>query len=100
MKEIFVLPSDIDVLNDLYGELGFFEKSPSINKKDVGFFIRNFSVDSVHLFENNIIVTGTPCRKGVQIISIPKTNLAKNTDYAVRLVTNDLYEIDADVLKN
>ncbi|AEY65477.1 hypothetical protein [Clostridium sp. BNL1100] len=100
MKEIFVLPSDTDVLDDLYGELGFFEKRPSINKKNAGFFIKNFSVDSIHLFENNIIVTGTPCRKGVQIISIPKTTLAKNTDFAVRLVTKDLCEIDADVLKN
>ncbi len=100
MKEIFVLPSDSDVVNDLYGELGFFEKSPAISKKNTGFFIRNFSVDSVHLFENNIIVTGTPCRKGVQILSIPKTRLPQKTDIAVRLVTKDLCEIDADVLKN
>ncbi len=100
MKEIFVLPSDSDVVSDLYGELGFFEKSPAISKKNAGLFIRNFSVDSVHLFENNIIVTGTPCRKGVQIISIPKAGLPQKTDIAVRLVTKDLCEIDADVLKN
>ncbi len=100
MKKVFALPSDIDVLKDLYGELGFFEKSPSISKNNAGFLIKNFSVDSVHLYENNIIINGTPCRKGVQIISIPKASLAKNTDFAVRLVTKDLCEIDADVLKN
>ncbi len=100
MKEIFVLPSDSDVVSDLYGELGFFEKNPSISKNNAGLFIKNFSVDSVHLFENNIIVTGTPCRKGVQIISIPKAGLPQNTDIAVRLVTKDLCEIDADLLKN
>ncbi|ACL75808.1 hypothetical protein [Ruminiclostridium cellulolyticum] len=100
MKEIFVLPSDSDVVNDLYGELGFFEKSPVISKKNTGLFIKNFSVDSVHLYENNIIVTGIPCRNGVQIISIPKAGLPKKADIAVRLVTKDLCEIDADVLKN
>lgn len=100
MKKLFVLPSDSNLADDLYGELGFFEKSPTIDKKNVGLFIKNFSVASMNLFDDNILVTGTPCRTGAQIISLPKASLVKNKDYAVRLVTKDHYELDADVLKN
>jgi hypothetical protein len=100
MKKIFALPSNPGVLSDLYGELGFFEKCPSIGKSRVGVFIKDFSVDSVSLYEDSILVSGTPSRTGVEIISLPKNNLTRNKDYAVRLITKDLCEIDVDLLKN
>jgi len=100
MKKLFVLQSDKDVANDLCGELGFFEEYPSIKENQVGLLINNFSVSNVSLFEDNILVAGTPSRTGIQVVSIEKTNLTNYNEYAVRLVTKDLCELDIDVIKN
>ncbi|MHB8064037.1 MAG: hypothetical protein ACYDG2_15650 [Ruminiclostridium sp.] len=100
MKKLFVLPSDEEVSNDLCGELGFFEEYPSIKKNQVGLLINNFTVSNVSLFEDNILVSGTPSRTGIQVVSIEKTNLTNYKEYAVRLVTKDLCELDIDVIKN
>jgi len=99
MKKLFVLPSDKAVAYDLCGELGFFEKNISIKKDQVGMLINNFSVSNVSIFEDNILVTGTPSRTGIQVVSIAKTNLINYKEYAVRLVTKDLCELDIDVIK-
>lgn len=100
MKKLFVLPADKAVVNDLCGELGFFEEYPSIKKEQVGLLINNFSVSNVSLFEDNVLVAGTPARTGIQVISMGKTNLTNYKEYAVRLVTKDLCELDIDVIKN
>ncbi|HEY5583632.1 MAG TPA: hypothetical protein VIK78_03970 [Ruminiclostridium sp.] len=100
MKKLFVLPSNKDVAYDLCCELGFFEKYSDIGKDQVGLLINNFTVSDVSMFEDNILVTGTPSRAGMQIVSISKPNLTKYKEYAVRLVTKDLCEFDADVIKN
>jgi len=100
MKKLFVLPSYKDVAYDLYGELGFFEEYPSIKNDYVGLLINNFSVSNISLFEDNVLVAGTPTRTGIQVVSIEKTNLKKYNEYAVRLVTKDLCELDIDVIKN
>ncbi len=98
MKKLFVLPSDRDIANDLCGELGFFEKRPQIEKGETGLLVYNFSVQSVRVYENNIIVSGIPSRSGVQVVNIPKSNLSGYNEYAVRLLTKDLCELDLDVL--
>jgi hypothetical protein len=100
MKKLFVLPSDKDVSNDLCGELGFFGKYADVGKNQAGFLITNFSVSNISIFEDNIFLTGTPSRDGLQIVSITKTNLTEYPEYAVRLVTKDSCELDVDVLKN
>lgn len=100
MRKLFVLPSDKDVAYDLCGELGFFDEYKTIKKNQVGLLINNFSVSNISIFENNILVLGTPSRAGLQVVSITKTNLTKYNEYAVRLVTKDLCEIDIDVIKN
>jgi hypothetical protein len=100
MKKLFVLPSDNAVANDLCGELGFFEEYPSIKENQVGLLINNFSVTNISIFEDNILLSGTPCRTGIQVISIQKTNLTNYKEYAARLVTKDLCELDVDVIKN
>ncbi len=100
MRKLFVLPSDKEVAYDLCGELGFFDEYKTINKDQVGLLINNFLVSNISLFEDNILVTGTPSRNGIQVVSITKTNLTKYKEYAVRLVTKDLCEFDIDVIKN
>ncbi len=100
MKELFVLPSDKEIANDLCGELGFFKECPVIKSSQVGLLINNFTVSKISLYENNILVEGAPSRAGIQIVSIAKTNLTKYKEYSVRLVTKDLCELDIDVYKN
>jgi hypothetical protein len=100
MKKLFVLPSDKEVAYDLCGELGFFQKYSTIKNNEIGLLINNFSVSDISLYEDNILMVGTPSRTGIQIISIEKTNLTDYKEYAVRLVTKDLCELDIDVIKN
>lgn len=100
MKKLFVLPSDTEIANDLCGELGFFEKYPSINKDQVGLLVNNFSVRNISTYENNVLLEGIPSRTGLQIVGIPKKSLTAYKEYAVRLVTSDSCEIDSDVIKN
>lgn len=100
MKRIFVLPENKEVTNDLCGELGFFDKFPSAEKNQVAFMVNNFIVQSIGIYDDNIMVTGVPSRTGMHVIAIPKNKLIKNTEYALRLVTKDECEIDVDVIKN
>jgi hypothetical protein len=100
MKKLFVLPSDTAVRNDLFGELGFFEEYPSIKSDQTGLLIYNFLVSNISIFDNNILVEGTPSRTGLQLVSIPKVKLTDYKQYAVRLVTKDLCELDIDILDN
>ena len=100
MKKLFVLSSDKDVAFDLCAELGFFEEYPPIDKNQVGLLINNFSVSKAQLFEDNILLSGSPSRTGIQIVCLDKDNLKKHKEYAVRLVTKDLCELDVDVIKN
>lgn len=100
MKKLFVLSSDEYIAFDLCAELGFFEKYPTISDEQVGLLVHNFTVSKVSLFEDNILLTGTPSRTGIQIVNIEKSKLKRHKDYAVRLVTTDFCEIDIDVIKN
>lgn len=98
MKRLFVLPSDKEVASDLCGELGFFEDFPESRKDQITMLVYNFSVDQARIYENNILLTGTPSRYGAQVVNIPKSKLDINQEYAVRLVTRDSCEIDLDVI--
>lgn len=100
MKKLFVLSSDEDVAFDLCAELGFFEEYPAISKDQVGLLVNNFTVSKAHIFEDNILLSGIPSRTGLQIVCLEKDKLKKHTEYAVRLVTKDLCEIDVDVIRN
>lgn len=100
MKKLFVFSSDEYLSFDLCAELGFFEEYPKISDDQVGLLVYNFNVSKVSLFENNILLTGTPSRAGIQIVNIAKNTLKRHKDYAVRLVTTDFCEIDIDVIKN
>ncbi len=100
MKKLFVLSSDKDVAFDLCAELGFFEEYPAIDKNHIGLLINNFSVSKAQIFEDNILLSGSPSRTGIQIVCLEKDNLKKHKEYAVRLVTKDLCELDVDVIKN
>ncbi len=98
MKKLFVLSSNEDIAFDLCGELGFFEEYPAISKEQVGLLVCNFSVAKARLFDDNILLSGSPSRTGIQIVCLEKDKLKKHKEYAVRLVTKDLCEIDADVI--
>lgn len=100
MKKLFVLSSDKDVAFDLCAELGFFEEFPDISENQVGLLVSNFSVSAAHIFEDNILLSGSPSRTGIQVVGLDKEKLKKHKEYAVRLVTKDLCEIDVDVIKN
>jgi hypothetical protein len=98
MKKLFVLPEDTSIRNDLYGELGLFGELPSIKPEQTGLLVYNFSVSGVSMYDNNVLVEGIPSRTGLQLVSIPNTNLSKYKQYAARLVTKDLCELDIDII--
>lgn len=99
MKKLFVLSSDEEIAFDLCAELGFFEQYPEISNDNVGLLINNFTVSKVGKFEDNVLLIGSPSRTGVQVICISKSDLKNYKEYAVRLVTRDLCELDEDVIK-
>lgn len=100
MKRVFVLPEDADVAYDLCGELGFFQSYPKIEKDKIAILVNNFIVNKVDTYEDNVLIQGIPSRTGMQVVVIPKSKLLSNTEYTVRLVTDDENEIDIDVIKN
>lgn len=100
MKRLYVLPTDKDVTSDMLGELGFFEKFSGISKEQTGFVVKNFVIKNISIYEDNILLKGTPTRTGLQIVGIDLNNLTDYKEYAVRLVTTDACEIDSDVYKN
>lgn len=100
MKRVYALSPDKEIASDLLGELGFFEKFSGVAKDQTGIVVKNFVVKSAGIYEDSILLEGTPARIGMQIIGIDKKNLAGSKEYAVRLVTSDACEIDTDVLKN
>jgi|GEM_PF-1493830 len=98
MKRAYVLPPNKEVAADLLGELGFFEKFSGVPENQAGIAVKNFSVSEAGIFEDNILLVGTPARTGMQIVGIDKKNLAGLKEYTVRLVTSDACEIDSDIL--
>jgi len=100
MKRVFVLPNDKEVSADLLGELGFFEKYKEIPKEQTGIAVSNFNINKAYIYEDSILLVGTPSRTGMEIIGIDRNNLNGYNEFAVRLVTPDACEIDSDILKN
>lgn len=99
MKWAYVLPPNKEVTADLLGELGFFEKFSGVPENQTGIAVKNFTVSKAGIFEDNILLVGTPARAGMQIVGIDKKNLTGLKEYTVRLVTSDACEIDSDILK-
>ena len=99
MKRVYVLPNDKEVSVDLLGELGFFEKVDEIPKEQTGIAVSKFNIKKVCIYEDSILLIGTPTRAGMEIVGIDIKNLKGYNEFAVRLITLDACEIDSDILK-
>lgn len=98
LHTLFSLPSNPDRRSDFLGRLGFFEKYRTISDDEVGLLIYHFTVHEVIKYNNQIIMTGVPTRKGVEIISVDKNLLLNQKSYLVQLATFDRLEVDYDIL--
>lgn len=98
LHQLFILPEDEDKGSDLLGRIGFFQQYDGISKGRYGLLIFNFNINSIALYNGEILVIGTPNRTGAQIVSIDK-NLVTDKDALVRLITPDMQELDFDILK-
>ncbi len=99
MKRVYVLPNDKEVSVDLLGELGFFEKFDEVPKEQTGIAVSNFKIKKASIYEDSILLIGTPTRAGMEIVGIDIKNLNGHEEFAVRLITPDACEIDSDILK-
>ncbi len=100
MKRIYVLPNDKEVSVDLLGELGFFDKFDEVPKEQVGIAASNFNIKKACIYEDSILLIGTPARAGMEIVGIDMKNLNNYKEFTVRLITPDACEIDSDIIKN
>ena len=100
MKRIYVLPNDKEVSVDLLGELGFFDKFDEVPKEQVGIAASNFNIKKACIYEDIILLIGTPTRAGMEIVGIDMKNLNNYKEFTVRLITPDACEIDSDIIKN
>jgi hypothetical protein len=88
---LFPIPEKSD---DLFEGFSFHETFQPIKTYESGFLIYKFTVSDVIVYDNQILLSGTPIRNGAQIITINRANLQNNKDYLVRIVTQDNEEID------
>lgn len=83
---------------NIEGELGFYPNISIDNKNYLNLLIYNFDLQNVIQHENQIVVTGTPVKKGVQIISIKMDDVTIHGDedgkLLVQLCTPNGFEID------
>ncbi len=99
MKRVYVLSNDKEVSADLLGELGFFEKFDEIAKDQTGIAVSNFNIKKACIYEDSVLLIGTPTRAGMEIVGIDIKDLKGHNEFAVRLITPDACEIDSDILK-
>lgn len=98
LHNIFTISKNERKAFDLFGQLAFFENYEQIGENNLGLLIYNFNVKKVFIKDNQIVVLGTPCRSGSQIISLDENLVPWEGDYIIHLATPDKMEIDFDVL--
>lgn len=83
---------------DIEGDLGFYPNVSIDNQNYINFMVYNFDITNVFQAENQIVITGTPLKKGVHIISIKIDDLNiqdGDSEYiSARLCTPSGCEID------
>jgi len=98
LHRIFILPDEEEKRSDLLGRTGFFQQYDPISKNNLGILVFDFNISSIVLYNDEILIIGTPTRTGAQIVSIDR-NIVSSKDTLVRLITPDMKELDAEVIK-
>lgn len=98
LHRLLVVPKNKENEKDFFGTLGFHEKFQPIKPEQCGLMVYNFNVSDVKLYNNQLILVGTPSRAGAQIVTISRSNLKAYGEYRVRLVTPDNSEVDCNIL--
>lgn len=99
IHNLFVLPTNQEEQKSFLQNLSIHDKiSIDSSKKSSHILLFNFQPQQVIQYEQQIIILGTPTRKGAYIISIGQENTKSDREYLIQLVTPDLMEIDYNVL--
>ena len=95
---VFVFGGGASQIFDTTGELAFNEDVNFDYHRNINILCYQFDVKNVKLFNNQLMLTGIPSRKGAQVISITQDDLLGNNELTksllIQLATPDSYEID------
>ncbi|QUI24483.1 hypothetical protein HZI73_20220 [Vallitalea pronyensis] len=99
MHNLFVLPTNPEEQILYLQSLSIHDKINLDASKDRYILLFNFQPEQILQYEQQIIILGTPTRKGAYILSLHQDNLSSHKEYMIQLVTPDLMEVDYILLK-
>ena len=95
---LFLIPENKEEQPDFFGVLSFHESYKPVKFNEYGFLLNNSHISKVVIYNDQILLIGTPSRTGAEIITIIKSDLSQNQTYLIRLVTPDDLEVDNIIL--
>lgn len=99
LHHLLIIPQYNENQKDFFGTLGFHEKFQPIKPEQYGLMVYNFNVYDAILYENQLLLIGTPSRTGAQIISVNRNIMNGYDKYLIRILTPDNSEIDCGLLR-
>jgi hypothetical protein len=98
LHKLFIYPQGASSIYDFEGKLAFHEQAKIDYHKNINLLIYNFQVNQAKIYNNQIVLIGTPTRKGSQIVAINVNNIIPenidNKTFLFQLSTPSQYEID------
>lgn len=91
---LFLIPQNAEEQADLFGILGFQESFSPLKDKEYGYLAYNFQISKAVIYEDQILLIGTPSRNGAEIITIDCSGIPRDQLYFVRMITPDDQELD------
>lgn len=91
MRQLFILPENIDDQQNLLSRLGFHEKYNQASPEEISLLIYNFDPKKILLHNGLIGIVGMPVRNAVCIISFPRKDFIESRSNSIHLVTPDYY---------
>lgn len=95
---LFTYVGGVGKMFDIEGELGFYPNITIDNQNYINFLVYNFDLENIVQLGSQIVLTGTPMKKGVQIISVKAEDIAVQTvgnkQLSISLSTPKGFEID------
>lgn len=99
IHNLFIIPTNPEEQKSFLQNLSIHDKISMDSSKGSSYILLfNFQPQQVIQHEQQIIILGTPTRKGAYIISLGGEIISSYKEYLIQLVTPDLMEIDYNVL--
>lgn len=95
---MFLIPPGKEEQADFFGILGSHKAFTPLKANEHAYLIYNFSIAKAFVYEDQILLTGTPAGKGVEIITTGHGGILDNQLYTVRLATPNDQELDYAIL--